>query len=207
MGHISIRFTVFVLGLSLIVPSGCLNLGGGTKRSTRVYMLSALSSGEGQKETHSNKGGVVIGLGPFEFPEYLNRPQIVTRVSPNELKAAEFHRWAEPLKENFSRVLAENLSVLLFTDRIIPYPQKKSTPTDYQVTVDVVRFDGNLGGDASLIARWTVLGDDGEKVLWVKKSSFSEATDGRGYEELVSAESRLAGALSEEIADAIKSRP
>ncbi len=207
MGHISIRFTVFVLGLSLIVPSGCLNLGEGTKRSTRVYMLSALSSGEGQKETHSNKGGVVIGLGPFEFPEYLNRPQIVTRVSPNELKAAEFHRWAEPLKENFSRVLAENLSVLLSTDRIIPYPQKKSTPTDYQVTVDVVRFDGTPGGNASLVARCRILGDDGAKVLWVKKSSFSEATGGRGYEELVSAHSRLVGALSGEIADAIKSRP
>jgi len=71
------------------------------------------------------------------------------------------------------------------------------------VTVDVIRFDGTPGENASLVARWTILGDDGEKVLQKKKSSFSEPTDGQGYEALVSAESRLVTALSREIAAAI----
>ena len=203
MGHISIRFAVFVLGLSLIVSTGCVNLGEGTQEATKFYMLSPLSTSELKKDVPDDTKPVAIGLGPVSFPEYLNRSQIVVRASRNQLQIAEFARWAEPLGENFSRVLAENLSVFLSTDRIIPYPRKKSMPTDYQVTVDVVRFDGTPGGNASLVARWTILGDDGAKVLWEKKSSFSEATGGRGYEELVSAESRLVTALSREIAAAI----
>jgi uncharacterized lipoprotein YmbA len=71
------------------------------------------------------------------------------------------------------------------------------------VTVDVIRFDGTPGGNASLVARWTILGDNRAKVLQKNKSSFSEPTDGKSYEALVSAESRLVTALSREIAAAI----
>jgi uncharacterized lipoprotein YmbA len=146
---------------------------------------------------------VAIGLGPVTFPEYLNRPQVVVRGSRNQLQMAEFARWAEPLVENFSRVLAENLSSLLATNHITLYGSKRSMPTNYQVTVDVVRFDGTPGGNASLVARWTILGDNRAKVLQKNKSSFSEPTDGKSYEALVSAESRLVTALSREIAAAI----
>jgi uncharacterized lipoprotein YmbA len=203
MGHISIRFAVFVLGLSLIVSAGCLNLGEGTQEATRYYILSPLSTSELKKDVPDDTKSVAIGLGPVTFPEYLNRPQVVVRSSRNQLQIAEFARWAEPLGENFSRVLVENLSALLSTDRIVPYPRKKSMPMNYQVTVDVIRFDGTPGGNASLVARWTVLGDDRTKVLWEKKSSLSEPTGGQGYEALVSAESRLVAALSREIAAAI----
>ena len=203
MGHMSIRFAVFVLGLSLFVSAGCLNLGEGTQEATRYYVLSPLSTSELKTEVLDDQKSVAIGLGPVTFPEYLNRPQVVVRGSRNQLQIAEFARWAEPLGGNFSRVLVENLSALLSTDRIVPYPRKKSMPTDYQVTVDVIRFDGTPGEKASLVVRWTVLGDDGEKVLQKKKSSLSEPTDGQGYEALVSAESRLVTALSREIAAAI----
>jgi uncharacterized lipoprotein YmbA len=206
MGHMSIRFAVFVLGLSLIVSPGCLNLGEGTQEATRYYVLSPLSISEVKTEAIGDTKPVAIGLGPVAFPEYLNRPQIVVRGSGNQLQIAEFARWAEPLGETFSRALAENLSVLLSTDHIVPYPRKKLMPMNYQVTVDVIRFDGTPGENASLVARWTIIGDDGQKVLQQKKSSFSEPTGGRGYEELVSAYNRLVGALSGEIADAIKSR-
>ena len=203
MGHMSIRLAVFVLGLSLIVSAGCLNLGEGTHEATKFYVLSPLSTSEVKTEVPGDTKPVAIGLGPVTFPEYLNRPQVVVRGGRNQLQIAEFARWAEPLGENFSRVLAENLSVLLSTDYIVPYPRKKLMPTDYQVTVDVIRFDGTPGENASLVARWTIIGDDAEKVLQKNKSSFSEPTDGQSYEALVSAESRLVTALSREIAAAI----
>jgi len=202
MGHMSIRFAVFVLGLSLIVSAGCLNLGEGTQETTRYYVLSPLSISELKTEVLDDTKSVAIGLGPVTFPEYLNRPQVVVRGGRNQLQIAEFARWAEPLGENFSRVLAENLSSLLATNHITLYGSKGWMPTNYQVTVDVVRFDGTPGENASLVARWTVLGDDRAKVLQ-KKSSFSEPTDGQSYEALVSAESRLVTALSREIAAAI----
>ncbi|UCC31474.1 MAG: membrane integrity-associated transporter subunit PqiC [Phycisphaerales bacterium] len=42
--------------------------------------------------------------------------------SGHRLTLAEFDRWAEPLAFGFSRVLAENLSALLLTDRVLLFP-------------------------------------------------------------------------------------
>ena len=43
---------------------------------------------------------VAINIAPVELPDYLNRLQIVTRDGRNELKLAEFDRWAGSLAEN-----------------------------------------------------------------------------------------------------------
>jgi uncharacterized lipoprotein YmbA len=100
-------------------------------------------------------------------------------------------------------VLAENLSVLLSTHRVIVYPWKRSASIDYQVIVDVTRFDGAVGGDVSMRARWTLLGDDGKKVLLTTLQSFSGRTEAKTYEALVAAHSQLLADLSSEIAKEI----
>ena len=77
----------------------------------------------------------------LEASDYLDRQGIVTRVSPNRFVVAENDRWAEPLEENFSRVLARNLSILLQTDRIVAYPWERSQQPTYQIQVEVPRFE------------------------------------------------------------------
>jgi uncharacterized lipoprotein YmbA len=129
----------------------------------------------------------------------------VTRVSQNELRLSEFDQWGEPLKNNFSHVLAENLSILLCTDNIDFFPwRRRNIPIDYQVAMEVTRLDGKLGENALLRARWTLLGGDGKKVLLKRQSSFSELTGTQDHEALVSAQSRALADLSREIAEAIK---
>ena len=140
-----------------------------------------------------------IGVGPVQLPQYVNRPQIVTRISQNELEVNEFARWGEPLKDNFSRVLAENISVLLSTDHVNVYPWSRTTHIDYQVIIDVTQFYGTLGGDVLMRARWTLLGDDGKKMLFRKNSSLSIRADAGTYKALVSAQSRILADLSNEI--------
>ena len=145
-----------------------------------------------------------IGIGPVQLPQYVNRPQIVTRISRNELEVDEFARWGEPLKDNFSRVLAENISVLLSTDHVNVYPWSRTTHIDYQVIIDVTQFYGTLGGDVLMRVRWTLLGDDGKKMLLRKNSSLSIRSDASTYEALVSAQSRMLADLSNEITKEIK---
>ena len=90
--------------------------------------------------------GVALGIGPVALPDYLDRPEIVTRSSGNELSLADFDQWAGRLEDNFTRVLAENLSSILETDRVSLYPWKSSTPVDFQVTVEVSRFERAANG-------------------------------------------------------------
>jgi uncharacterized lipoprotein YmbA len=204
MSRISIRLVVTGLSLSIVAVGGCVNLGEGTKQSTRFYVLNASSSPGVQKQLDEGKECLAIGLGPVNIPEYLNRPQIVTRVGLNELKAAEFHRWAEPLRENVARVLGVNLSSLLCIKPLSLFPWKAATSIDYRIEVEVIRMDGNIGGDVELIARWSIYDRDRRAVLLSKETSYSETAGSKAYEALVSAQSRALAGLSRDIAEAFK---
>jgi hypothetical protein len=150
--------------------------------------------------------GITIGVFPVAMPDYLDRPQIVTRASENEIKIDEFSRWAEPLKESFTRALVQNLSSLLNTVKVIKTTANTGVPMALQLVAEVVQFDGSLGGDAVLIVKWALFEADGKKLLLAKKSSFKEPTGAASYEALVAAQSRAVAALSREIAEAIRTR-
>src|SRR5438477_3368390 len=98
-----------------LLASGC-SLGRQSP-PVRLYTLTTLSPADAGQHTSSTQG-IAIGVGPVELPQYVNRPQIVTGDSGNELQRAAFEQWAEPLETNFSRVLAQNLALLLATDRV-----------------------------------------------------------------------------------------
>jgi hypothetical protein len=109
------------------------------------------------------------------------------------------------LEKDFSRILAENLSILLSTDYVFMLPFTQTAPIDYRVTVEVVRFDGELGKNATLIARWTVIEEGEEKTLRsVRRSEVTEPTDGNSYETMVAALSRTVEKFSREIAETIQ---
>ena len=187
-----------------------LALGGcGASRSPQFYTLSGIAAPEGSGPTPAHGKDLAIGVGPIEFPEYLDRAQIVTRTGENELEMEEFHRWAEPLRQNFTRTLAENLAALLGTEVVLVLPWSRTVPLDYNVVMTVIRFEGRPGGNVELIARWGLLvGDKDEETLTsVQKSSISEPTDGSTYEALVAAHSRAVAKLSREIAGVITNQP
>jgi uncharacterized lipoprotein YmbA len=187
---------VVALVLALVV---CLCACAGKSASSKFYVLSPLPL-----STLSGAEGATIGVLPVELPDYLDRPQVVTRVSENEIKFDEFNRWAEPLKDNFYRVLVENLSTLLSTAKVVETAQRAKDPVTLYVGVDVAQFDGTLGGDVVLTVKWGLMTSEGVKLLVAKRSSFKEPTGAATYEALVAAHSRAMAALSREIAEAIR---
>ena len=194
------QITSFTLGVCLAILGGC----AGTTPPSDFYILSALPQSSAQTRSDGDESRIAIGIGPVKLPEYLDRSQIITRTSPNALKVASFDRWAEPLKSSFPRILMENLATLLNTDQVALYPWRKSASVEYQVLVDVVQFDAEKGGDAVLIARWTLLEERSEKILKRKKSIFRKTLQSNNYRSIVSAQSQTVIELSREIAESIK---
>jgi uncharacterized lipoprotein YmbA len=194
------RFSLHVV-VVLLALAVCFSACAGKSASSKFYVLSPLT-----QSPLSTVEGTTIGVFPVAMPDYLDRPQIVTRVSENQINLDEYSRWAEPLKENFYSVLVENLAALLNSEKIIKTAQNLTVPVALQVGVEVVQFDGTLGGDVVLIARWGLFEADGKKLLLAKRSSFKEPTGAATYEALVAAGSRAVAALSREIAEAIRSR-
>ena len=194
-----------VLLISFIFLGGC--LGTGTQKPTDYYLLQPLNSAM-EEQGAAARQGIVLGIGPVRVQDYLNRPQIVTRTSTSEIMLHEFHYWGEPLSTNFTVVLAQNLSALLSTDRIFifPYRNKQNLPLQYQVVVDVIRFDGEPGVKASLLVQYCILQfqDNGMKELVTRQPSFSKPLADDSIATLVAAMSELVADLSREIAGEIK---
>jgi uncharacterized lipoprotein YmbA len=193
-----------VLALVAVTLGASLMVGGCASQPSRFYLLSASPSTETASPGTSGQQGPTIGVGPVTLPRYVDRPQIVTRTSPYEIKVAEFDRWAEALDANFSRVLAENLSILLPSARVVMPPWPRAAPIDYQISVDVTHFLSQVGGDSVLIADWTLFKGEGQDALTSGKSRFSAAPGGQDYAAIVAAMSQTVASLSREIATAIK---
>lgn len=193
------RFGIIVLSTFFMFLTGC-----ASTQQAKFYTLNSMGPSEIQGQSKADRKDIALGIGPIEFPQYLNRPHIVTRTSTNEIQLAEFHRWAGSLYDDFPRVLGENLSSLLGTNLISFYPWGSSVPVDYQITLSVTRFDGEPGGSVTLSVRLKILGGEEKNVLVNKTLTSNESTKAEGYEELVAAYSMALAGLSEKIAEEIR---
>ena len=183
-----------LLGALLCAMGGCVD-----SPTTRLYLLTPTTIGV---RTVAEERTLSISIGPVDLPAFLDRPEIVTRLGLGEVERAEFNRWAEPLAESVPRVLASDLASRLGTGRVAVLPWEGSARSQYQVVVNVARFDGVLGKEVVLDARWRLLARTGEELV-VRRSVLTEAPDGTSYQALVASMSRALGALSQEIASAL----
>jgi uncharacterized lipoprotein YmbA len=169
---------------------------------SRFYVLTATSNTTGDVGS-PRPDGPTIGVGPIRLPDYLDRSQLVTRLGPNRVVFSDLERWAEPLEGNLSRVLVENLTFLLNTEKIVSLPALVPIPVRYEVPIAVQRFESDDEGTVELIARWAVRASADGKILHAAESRITEK-GGSHTDEVVAALSRALGRLSEEIAAVIR---
>lgn len=185
--------------LVAILVAGC-----ATTPTYTFYTLSAMQVVDPTPQAADRGGDTTISLSPVSFPSYLDRPQIVTRPTAHTLAIHEFRRWGGSLEADFVRVLGENLSTLLDTQRIFLPRQNVPFTIDYRVAIDVKRFDGDLGGQVVLDVDWMIITQENKERVVVRKSVIREDVDSRDYESLVSAQSQAVEKLSREIAVAFR---
>jgi len=161
---------LLVLGvLAGVALSGC-----GTDKPTRLYRLSTVP----EQPISASTQGIAIGVGPITLPKYLDRPQMVTGVSGNQLTQANFDQWGGELNDNMTRVLASNLANLLGTDRVSLYPWKDQAPVDYQVTMDVTEFEQDADGATVLSAFWSIVNPKDGSILTMRRTTYRDAGGG-----------------------------
>lgn len=191
--------TVFLLCTAL---AAC-----GTDKPTRLYVLTAMA----EQPAKMADQGIPIGVGPITLPKYLDRPQIVTRVAGNSLNQADLDQWGGDLNDNITRVLAANLSDLLATDRVSLYPWSNQAPIDYQVSLDITRFEKDVDGSVVLDVFWSIINPKDGSVLVMRRTGYrdtgaaaaSETAGARPYDAVAAAMSRDLEALSKDMAAAI----
>ncbi len=146
---------------------------------------------------------LVIRVMPVEIPDYLERPEIMTKRGTHRVEMAEFNRWAGSFRGNITSVLAENLGLLLETDRIFVQPPLDIRDIDYRVAIQVLRLDSRLGDQVLLKAKWTVSPVNDMAPAATDIATFIEPLDDGDYETLAAGISRTLEQVSREIAEKI----
>ncbi len=101
-----------------------------------------------------------LGLGPITIPRYLQRPEVVTRISETELSVSDNDRWAEPLNTCVASVLAQDLSMDLQGVQIAPFPWSEKSRISYSVSVEFLHLETTADRKAKVEAIWTIRGPD-----------------------------------------------
>jgi len=197
---IKLIFGIAVVGLSL---AGCGTFSPRPDPS-RFFTLSSLPQmAQASPKDSTGPEKMFLGIGPIKFPGYLDRQEIVVRSGQNRLEVSETDLWGEPLQDNFSRVLSENLALLMNTDLIIVYPWSPANRPRYHVEIEVLRFEANSEHNGQLFARWSVLDAADKKVAVVKESRVIRNAQEKSTAGSVAALSEAVGDLSREIANAV----
>jgi uncharacterized lipoprotein YmbA len=201
------NYAVSFFGRLIMMGVLAVIIGCASTQPSKFYILNSIEKQEAQQKVADAMQNVTIEIASIEIPDYLDRSQIVTRSSRSELKVDEFNRWAGSLKENISLVLAENLSLLLSTDRVFVHPRISADSVNYWIHVEIIRLDAIPGDAVTMKALWTISGDHGKKEFITRTSEFTEKISEGSYGMMAVAMSLTFEKLSHEIASEIEKLP
>jgi uncharacterized protein len=138
--------------LLLLVLAGC----GSTP--TQVFTLAASSDRTANPAPAGR--APLIHVDRASVAEYFDRTQMVTRIGDFRLSLQEFSVWSEPIGDLITRAVVDDLARRFGDDRVLRTPRSRGPAPDARIELDVLRFDIDEAGIATLDARWTILAAD-----------------------------------------------
>ncbi len=185
-------------GIAILIPliSAC-----ASTPPTNFYVLEALSQTPVLLPDAVKKRQ--IGIGPITLPSLLARKQIVTRAEHNSVQIAEFHQWAEPLKDNVAQVLIQNLSQLQPHTIFRLYPWSAYGTVNYRVIIDIIRLDTWLGKSANIEATWAVMDEKTHTIISNGHAAIEHRLTDESYPATVNALSQLLNEFSQKLSLAL----
>jgi len=137
-----------------LLAAACLLVGCAATPPDRYYRL--VDTGEAAPAVLPAGTRPAVAVAAVSVPELVDRPQIVTLGAGSEVRLSEQHRWAEPLKLAIGRLVADRLALALGGALVSAYPAEAAADTAFRVSLNVQRFDSELGVAAHTTVLWTV---------------------------------------------------
>ncbi len=168
------------------------------------YTLSADASAAPADPENS----VVLGIGPLNLPDYLDRSQIVTRGAGSELIVDDFNRWAEPLGTALHQAVAINVDKMLngVVAVTFPFDSIVQDRVGYRLLGNISKFDADASGLVALEIQWGIAKVEAETVVKPRRARYeAQATEAGDPSAIAKAMSEAVLKLSRDIADEFSS--
>ncbi len=133
----------------------------------------------------------------------MDRPQIIIATSKNAYQLSELNRWAEALDYNISRVLAQNLTILVPAEVIFSNNSTTAERENFRVYVNILEFHADPQEQAVLTAQWHIT--RGEEMLVNRQVSYRAPASASDYQIIVEALNECLNRLSRDLAVELKS--
>ncbi|MFN5745791.1 MAG: membrane integrity-associated transporter subunit PqiC [Methylococcaceae bacterium] len=195
----TLRFSLLLLSCLLVI--GCAR-----SPQRHFYTLAEPTARTNQRVSPGSDVPTVV-VGPVSVPALVDRQQIVTRTSTNELEISESNRWGESLANEIASALATDLAADLGEGALVGLKGQEAiaSEADVRIAVDILRFESVVGGTASIEAAWVIRPKDSDKPLR-GRSVVSEPCGDPSYDALVAAHTRALRRISHGIAATLRAR-
>lgn len=171
--------------------------------STPTQVFTLAPSGDRAPRPAPSARGPVVHVDRATVAEYFDRTQMVTRIGEFRVSLHEFAVWGEPIADLITGAVVDDLARRFGDDRVLRTPRARGpVPADAQVSIDVLRFDVDEAGKATLDARWTVAPAEGQAVQR-RERIVTTATDPKEAASRVVALREAVAVLAERIGDAV----
>ncbi|KGI77777.1 hypothetical protein LF63_0104940 [Oleiagrimonas soli] len=147
-----------------------------------------------------------IAVLPVTIPAQVDQPQLVVRQSDDRVALLEGEQWIGPLGDQIRAAVSDRLGRDLGAVDVYGLPQA-DTGTVFRIKLDVRRFESVAGQYAQIDAAWSVRehGAKGAGGSTMSCASTIKEPVGDGYAALVHGHQQALAALSERIADVVRS--
>ena len=168
---------LFSVLLLLILCTSCIQIGSDPQQM-HYYLLDS----NPQTPTILSSKALNINIELTDFPEYLDRLQIVTRNNNNGINLSDSERWAEPLQDNLLRIIRESLALMLPNSSITVSPWENSNDEAIKVKLMINKFLGKLDEKTQIDIRWII--DNGRDQI-IQEHFIDQQAIGNSYQDLV----------------------
>jgi len=185
------------LTLAAALLAGC-SIGGESPK-TQFFTLSPVTGQAAPRAAHV----APITLTEFRLPQTLDRREMVRKTGENRLDVQGTNRWGSPLGDTARSALAQDLDDRLPSGTVVaPTATKPGSGVRY-LTVNVMTFMPEPGGQTTLDAEWSLLPGPGAPPAIHRKVHITVPGGGGGPDDQARAMSQALGELADRIAGAL----
>jgi uncharacterized lipoprotein YmbA len=195
--------------LCLLASAGCNVVPPAQEDSTRYFVLS----GAQVPAVQAPSGTLRVGIRTVRLESYLNRKEMVVRSGANEVRFEDFRRWADPLDAALTRIVRSKLLAAPSVAQVVAEPFPFDQARDYDVSIEVVRFEGDLGADGKYSASMAAvveISTAGSSPRIVSRKLFeapAQAWDGADFDRLAALLRGDVDLLADEVASELPGKP